>query len=59
MSAYSLEEISRKWRKGTLTSEQAIGQLLQVVVELNGRVGVVEKKLVNGSASKTARGVNK
>ena len=55
MSAYSLEEITKRWKKGTLTSEQAIGQLLQVVMELNGRVGTIEKKIVNGSAAKTGR----
>ncbi len=59
MGVYTLKEITQKWKKGTMTSEQAIGQLLQVVIELNGRIGVIEKRLVNGSSSKTVGGIDK
>ena len=43
MSAYNLETVIKKWGQGTLTSEQAIGQILLMIKELSGRVGELEK----------------
>jgi hypothetical protein len=45
MGTYSLDEIMKRWRKGELTSEQAIGQILQLVQNLSRRVGSLERRL--------------
>lgn len=52
MGMYTLEEVITRWRRGKLTSEQAIGQLLQIVSELNQRMGQVEQHLFNGGSRK-------
>lgn len=43
MSSYSLEEIIKRWGRGDLTTEQAIGQILLVVQSLSRRVGKLEQ----------------
>lgn len=56
MGAYSLDEIMKRWRKGELTAEQAIGQILQVMQSVSQRLGVVERRLAgqerNGGTAK-------
>lgn len=53
MGIYTFEEITRRWKRGELTPEQAIGQLLQSVERLNERLGKVEKKVFDRSTAKT------
>lgn len=45
MGAYSLDEIMKRWRKGELTAEQAVGQILQMIQNLSQRVGNLEHRL--------------
>ena len=45
MSAYHLSELVKKWEKGDLSSEQAIGQLMLQLEALSERMGTVEKRL--------------
>jgi len=44
MSSYGLVEITQRWGVGRLTTEQAIGQLLQIVAALEERVAELERK---------------
>lgn len=45
MGTYSLDEITKRWRKGELTAEQAIGQILQMIQNLSQRVSHLEHRL--------------
>ena len=45
MGAYSLDEIMKRWRKGEMTADQAIGQILQLLQTLSQRVGNLERRL--------------
>ena len=45
MGTYSIETIIREWAKGNLTSEQAIGQILLLIQELQDRVQDVEARI--------------
>ncbi len=45
MSVYDLKVVVKKWEKGDLTTEQAIGQILQHLQALSGRVGALERRL--------------
>lgn len=45
MSAYPFDELLRLWAQGKLTTEQAVGQILQHVQELQKRVGRLERRL--------------
>ncbi len=45
MSTYDLQVVVQKWGKGDLTAEQAIGQILQHLQALSGRVGALERRL--------------
>ena len=45
MSAYELETVLQKWKKGDLTAEQAVGQILLQLQLLSGRVGDLEKRM--------------
>jgi hypothetical protein len=38
MSAYELDEVIRRWDVGKLTTEQAIGQILQLIRERDERL---------------------
>ncbi len=43
MGNYALSDIIKRWERGKLTTEQAIGQLLLSLQELSTRVGMLEK----------------
>lgn len=45
MGAYSLDEVMKRWRKGEMTAEQAIGQILQLLQTVSQRVGNLERRL--------------
>ena len=45
MSAYPLETLLRQWARGDLSTEQAIGQILQVLAKLQDRIQEVENRL--------------
>lgn len=45
MSAYDMDSILNKWERGTITTEQAIGQILLLIQGLSQRVGNLEKHL--------------
>lgn len=45
MGTYSLDEVIKRWRKGELTAEQAIGQILQMIQSLSQRVGNLEHRV--------------
>lgn len=42
MSAHDLNTLLKKWERDQLTTEQAIGQILLLLQELNDRVGQLE-----------------
>ena len=44
MGTYGLQEVVRRWGRGQLTPEQAIGQILLLLVELDKRVQELECK---------------
>jgi len=55
MSAYKLEELMRLWAASKVTTEQAIGQILQLIKErderlqeLEGRVSALRQALHEG-----------
>jgi hypothetical protein len=45
MGTYGLEGVIRAWEKGDLTTEQAIGQILLLLREVEERVRIVEQRL--------------
>ena len=45
MGAYELKEVVERWQAEKLTTEQAIGQVLQHLQELKERLGEVERRL--------------
>lgn len=45
MAAYSSEKCWQLWKQETLTVEQAIGQLLQLVAVLEAQVKELEQRL--------------
>jgi hypothetical protein len=45
MSTHPVPELLQRWAKGELTSEQAIGHLLQHLLGLSQRLSEVEKRL--------------
>jgi len=45
MGTYSLEELIRLWRQEKLTPEQAIGQILLLLRELQRRLQELEQRL--------------
>ena len=44
MGAYSLEELARRWYTQDITPEQAIGQMLQILQDLEQRLKRLEEK---------------
>ena len=44
MSAYSIEELARRWFTHDITPEQAIGQILQIIQEIERRLKELEDK---------------
>jgi len=45
MGTYGLEGVILAWERGELTSEQAIGQILLLLQELDERLRIVERRL--------------
>jgi len=45
MSSYTPAELLRKWSRGELTADQAIGHLMQQVQTQEQRLAQVEKRL--------------
>ncbi len=45
MGTYGLDAVIRAWEQERLTAEQAIGQLLLLLQELEERLGAVERRL--------------
>jgi hypothetical protein len=54
MSAYKLDDVIQKWSAGKLTTEQAIGQILQLIQERDKRLQELE-----GRVSALRRGQNR
>lgn len=42
MGTYSIEELMRKWRGEAINPEQAIGQILQIVRNIEQRLSALE-----------------
>ncbi len=45
MSAYDMDSLLNKWERGTITTEQAIGQTLLLIQGLSQRVGSLERRM--------------
>jgi hypothetical protein len=45
VGTYPIETIIREWTKGNLTNEQAIGQVLQLIQQLQARLHELETRL--------------
>ncbi len=45
MSTYGLEKVIEMWGVGKLTTEQAIGQILQLICEDRERMNEIERRL--------------
>jgi hypothetical protein len=45
MGTYGLEGVIRAWERGDLTTEQAIGQILLLLQELDKRIKSIECRL--------------
>ena len=45
MSAYDMDSLLNKWERGTITTEQAIGQILLLIQGLSQRVGNLERRM--------------
>ena len=54
MGTYGLQELIRRWGRGQLTTEQAVGQILLLLVELDKRLQKLERR--RGSPSKRPSG---
>jgi hypothetical protein len=44
MGTYGLQEVIRRWGRGQLTPEQAIGQILLLLAELDKRLQELERR---------------
>jgi len=44
VGAYSLEELLRRWFTHDITAEQAIGQILQIIQEIERRLKELEER---------------
>ncbi len=44
MGTYGLQGVIKAWELGKITTEQAIGQILLLLLELNQRVGELERR---------------
>ncbi len=58
MGTYGLEQVIKMWEVGRLTSEQAIGQILQLIREDRERMNELERRLKKAEgreATSTAR----
>ena len=45
MSAYDMDSLLNKWERGTITTEQAVGQILLLIQQVSQRVGILEKRM--------------
>ena len=45
MSAYDMDSLLNKWERGTITTEQAIGQILLLIQGVSQRVGDLERRM--------------
>ena len=45
MSAYELKDVIQKWDVSKLTTEQAIGQILQLILERDKRLQELENRV--------------
>lgn len=45
MGTYGLQEVIHRWERDKLTTEQAIGQILLLLLELEQRVRKLEQQL--------------
>ena len=45
MSTYDLDDLLRRWERGDLTAEQALGYLLQNVMTLSARLTAAERAI--------------
>ena len=44
MGTYGLEGVLSAWKIGKLTTEQAVGQILQLLLEFDGRLAELERR---------------
>jgi hypothetical protein len=44
MGTYGLRSVIQMWELEKLTTEQAVGQILQLLTEIEGRVGDLERR---------------
>ena len=44
MGTYGLQEVIRRWGREQLTTEQAVGQILLLLVELDKRLQKLERR---------------
>ena len=51
MGTYSLEHIIIEWRRGNLTAEQVIGQILLMLQDIRERLARIESRLAKGEQS--------
>jgi hypothetical protein len=49
MGTYGLDGVIGAWKIGTLTTEQAVGQILQLLQELEKRMGDLERRAVHST----------
>ena len=45
MSAYEIDALLNKWERGTITTEQAVGQTLLLIQGISQRVGNLERRM--------------
>lgn len=45
MSTYAIEEVLQKWKLEEMTTEQAVGHLLQNLQQVSDRVSLVERRV--------------
>ena len=43
MGTYGLSGVLSAWKMGSLTTDQAVGQILQLMEEFDGRIGKLEQ----------------
>ena len=58
MGAYSMEELVRRWQTGELLTEQAIGQILLLLKELDARLAKLERQPSPPKKRKAQQGKN-
>jgi hypothetical protein len=44
MGTYGLRSVIQMWELEQLTTEQAVGQILQLITEIEGRLGDLERR---------------